>query len=221
MEFSWGSERSTYHTTMVRRVHSYLKKQCTRANYEQKTVEGRQTDALSYIDNGKFKTWFLCEIKVNPSDLLKAVSQIHDTAFRWRKTHIGDTVIPVIAFPARLEKKLKDTDKWDSQCDLCKKSDVAIWIIEQSTVREFQGYKTTKAKSAAAKPARAKVTKAKSATAKDTTRKTAAVKTTPKKAIIKKATARKPATAKTKPKTAAIKKTPTRKTVARKSSSKK
>lgn len=165
MSFNWGfSERSTYHTTCVHRVNAYLKRSCTIADFERKLVDNRITDALGIIEKGKSKTWFLCEIKVNYSDLQKAPNQIHDTAFRFKERHREDTIVPVIAFPARLQKELVDFNNWNSFRDICKKLDVAIWVIEQSTVREFQGYTTTKAKAVVAKPIKAP--KAKAATAK-------------------------------------------------------
>jgi hypothetical protein len=163
---------------MVRRVHSYLKKKCSVADSERKTVEGRTTDALGYIDGDKFKTWYLCEIKVNPSDLLKGVSQIHDTAFRFKQAHKGDIVIPVLAFPTRLQQQLIQDNKWNSHCDLCKRSDVAIWIIEQSTVREFRNPTTAKTKEVAPKATKSKTMSKKRTTAKATKADTATRKVT-------------------------------------------
>ncbi|MFC2066237.1 hypothetical protein ACFLUO_04140 [Chloroflexota bacterium] len=201
-----GSDRSTYHTTCVHRVNAYLKRSCTIADFERKLVDNRITDALGIIEKGIFKTWFLCEIKVNYSDLQKAPNQIHDTAFRFKQRHKGDTVVPVIAFPARLQKELVDFDNWNSFRDICKRLDVSIWVVEQSTVREFQGYTTTKAKSTATKPIMAKVVKAKSTTAKPAKAKVAKTKSAAAKTTTKKTT-----TTKTKPK----------KTAARKGASKK
>jgi hypothetical protein len=187
-------------------------------------VDNRITDALGIVEKGKSKTWFLCEIKVNYPDLQKAPNQIHDTAFRFRQKHREDTIVPVIAFPARLQKELVDFDNWNSFRDICRRLDVAIWIIEQSTVREFQGYTTTKAKAAVAKatiatkaksttakPAKAKVTKAKSTTAKFAKAKVTKVKSAaakPTKVTKAKSTTAKPAKAKvTKVKSAAAKPT--------------
>jgi len=163
-----GSERSTYHTTMVNRVNGHLRRICTSAEKEIGLVDNRITDAWGY--DAKTRTYYLCEIKVNYKDLQKAVYQIHDTAFRYKPKYDREaTIIPVIAFPRRLYEELVDNDNWKSFRDICNKSGVAIWSIEQSTVRQIHGPKpklpktkpTNKAK-ATAKPKPA--SKAKAAT---------------------------------------------------------
>ncbi len=179
MIFGWP-ERSTYHTTMVKRVNAHLRRICTASEKETGLVYGRITDAWGY--DGKTRTYYVCEIKVNFNDLQKAVYQIHDTAFRYKPKYDKDAnILPVIAFPKRLYDELVDHENWGSLSDACNKLGVAIWIIEQSTVRQVQGSKPkspkskpiAKAKTATkSKPiAKAKATKAKPiAKAKTTTK---------------------------------------------------
>lgn len=162
----WGSEpRSTYHKTIVRKVNHYLKQKCSKANYELELVTGYRTDAFGY--DRKSKTWYICEIKVNPSDLKKAPQQILDTKFHFPKTryyHTGDTVVPVIAIPARLANYLVKQNEWTSLRNTCKMVKVALWVVEQSTIREVMGpkvKKVVKAKSARASTAKKKVTRTK------------------------------------------------------------
>ena len=141
MNFFGYPERSTYHATCVNRVKSHLKRICTKADKEQGLVPNRITDAWGY--DKKIKTWYLCEIKVNLNDLHKAVTQIHDTVHRFKLKKSNDQVIPVIAIPNALYIDLKkyELDKWKSFCSLCKTVGVAIWIIEQSNIRQIQGPK--------------------------------------------------------------------------------
>ena len=172
----WGAERSSYHGTCVRKVYRYLKKKCSIANYEESLVTGYITDAWGYNRNSKI--WYLCEIKVNESDLQKAPKQIFDTVFHFPKTkfyHRGDTVVPVIAFPARLQKELVKFNTWDSLRNICRTMKVAIWVIEQSTIREVTRRKTkvAKTKSAMTKAVKAKQSKTKSAKTKTTIAKAA------------------------------------------------
>ena len=191
--FSWGPERSTYHKTMVQWVHAYLNRKYGVADSERSLVDDRITDTFAY--DKKSKTLYLCEIKVNWNDLQKAPYQIHDTVFRFKRAHKGAKVVPVVAFPLRLQKELIKEDTWGSFRDTCKKIGVAIWIIEQSSIRQAQGPTTsstkaqpapksttkargTKAKSAAAKPTKVKVTKKTTAKAKPTKRKTTTGKRT-------------------------------------------
>jgi hypothetical protein len=173
----WGpTERSTYHGTCVRKVDRYLNKKCTVAHSERKLVAERITDASGY--DAKRKTWYLCEIKVNWSDLQKAPYQIHDTAFRFPRNpfyHKGDTVMPVIALPARLQKELVQHHNWDSLRDQCTKTGIGLWIIEQSGVREITSPNTKGVKT---KSARASTAKTKTSRAKKTKSKTRAVKST-------------------------------------------
>jgi hypothetical protein len=180
MIFSWGIERSTYHGTCVRKVYRYLKQKCGEADYERQLVTGYITDALGH--DVKRKTWYLCEIKVNESDLQKAPKQIFDTVFHFRKNHIGDTIVPVIAFPARLQKELVKLNTWDSFCNICKTMKAAIWVIEQATVREFMNPKTkvvkTKTKRPKTKTTKTKTTRAKKAKPKTRTTKSTKVKKT-------------------------------------------
>ena len=154
MIFGW-SERSTYHTTMVKRVNGHLRRICTVAEKEIGLVDSRITDAWGY--DAKTKTYYVCEVKVNFKDLQKAVYQIHDTAFRYIPKYDKEAnIIPVIAFPIGLYKELVDYDNWGSLSDACNKLGVAIWIIEQSTVRQIQG---PKPKSPKSKPiAKSKIT---------------------------------------------------------------
>jgi len=137
---NWGwSERSTYHATCVNRVKSHLKRICTEAGKETGFVPGRITDAWGY--DRATKTIYFCEIKVNPKDLLKAVSQIHDTFFKFKPKDPENKVIPVIALPKRLYDELVkyDVGQWKSFRSLCKTAKIAIWIIEQSTIQQIQG----------------------------------------------------------------------------------
>ncbi|MFC1955052.1 hypothetical protein ACFLWZ_00685 [Chloroflexota bacterium] len=180
----FGKSRNTYHKTCVNRVKSHLKGICTVADKETGLVASRITDAWGYDRNTK--TWYLCEIKVNPNDLLKAVTQIHDTCYKFKPKDPEDTVIPVIVIPLRLyDHFLKvDVDQWRSFRTLCDTTHIAIWIIEQSVIPQIQGPKPK----AAAKP---KATaKPKAATK---------VKTTTKAKTVKSA-AREKSTAKGKPK---------------------
>jgi len=187
-------ERSTRHATCVRKVYRYLKQKYGEANYEQKTVADRITDALGYSQ--KSKTWYLCEIKVNWSDLQKSPYQIHDTAFRFQKSHKGDTVVPVIAFPARLQKELVNYDNWDSLRDTCRRLGIAIWVVEQSGVREE--ITSPKAKVVKTKSARTSTSNTKTSGVKKVKAKPRAIKSdkiNPTKAETKKKTASKaPAT---------------------------
>ena len=130
-------ERSTYHTTCVNRVRSHLSRVCTASDKEIGLVKHRITDAVGYDE--KTKTYYLCEIKVNFNDLQKGVYQIHDTAFRFKPKNKNAQVIPVISFPNRLYKELIKFDNWKSLSDACKKVGVAVWVIEQSTIRQIQG----------------------------------------------------------------------------------
>jgi len=69
---------------------------------------------------------------------------------------MGGVVAAVIAISNPLYKGLvnNEAEKWGSFCDLCKTNNIAIWVVEQSAVRQIQGPKsksTTKVK-AATKP---------------------------------------------------------------------
>jgi hypothetical protein len=163
----WPSERSKYHENCVRKVFRYLKKKCDEADYERSLVPGHITDA--YGHDTKSKTWYICEIKVNWGDLQKAPHQIYETAFLFKKKHRGDTVIPVIALPSRLQKELVKYNNWVSLCSHCKATGVAIWAIESASVRQIKSSgKTVKAKNkkitttAKKKTIRTKNTKSKS-----------------------------------------------------------
>jgi len=150
MIFGWP-ERSTYHTTMVNRVNAHLRRICTAAEKEMGLVYGRITDAWGY--DGKTRTYYVCEIKVNFKDLQKAIYQIHDTAFRYKPRYDKDAnIIPVIAFPKGLYKELVDYENWGSLSDACNKLGVAIWVIEQSAVRQVQGPKPTRKPKTVTKP---------------------------------------------------------------------
>ena len=201
LSFLWG-ERSTYHKTMVRRVHAYLKKKYSVVDFERSLVKDRITDAFAHDE--KTKTWYLCEIKVNLGDLQKATTQIHDTVFRFRRAHKGSKVVPVIAFPSRLQKELVKLDNWGSFRDNCKNNGVAIWVIEQSSVRQVLGPNITSAKASATKKATTKQANDRKRTAMKTVNKKAApkrvgaqkavpVRTTLKKVVVKKTASKKPA----------------------------
>jgi phosphate starvation-inducible protein PhoH len=139
--FGWPAERSTYHATNVKRVKSYLKRICVEAGEEKGFVPGRITDAWGY--DKITKTIYFCEVKVNPNDLLKAVSQIHDTVFKFKPKDPKNKVIPVIAIPKRLYNDLVkyDVGQWRSFRSLCKTTNIAVWIIEQSNIVQIQGPK--------------------------------------------------------------------------------
>ena len=186
------AERSQLHKHCVSRVKSHLKRTCDNADKEQGLVSGRITDAWGY--NRGEKTWFLCEIKVNIKDLQKGVTQIHDTCFRFKVSNQGDKVIPVLAIPNKLYNEMRkyEPGQWSSFSSLCKNTDIAVWVVEQSNIRQIQGPKpttpkpkaTTKVK-ATAKPkaatkakatAKSKITAKASATAKTTATKKPALK---------------------------------------------
>jgi len=142
---SWlgWSERSKAHAYCVNRVKSHLKRTCTMADKEMGLVPSRITDAWGY--NKEKKTWFLCEIKVNVDDLHKAVTQIHDTCYRFKPKNRDDKVIPVIAIPNKLyiEMQRHDLSRWTSFRSLCQQMNIALWIVEQSNIRQIQGPKPT------------------------------------------------------------------------------
>ncbi len=142
MIFGWPTERSTYHGTMVNRVKSHLKRTCDIAGKEHGFVSGRITDAYGY--DKVTKTIYFCEVKVNPTDLLKSVFQIQDTVFRYVRKDPQITVIPVIAVPKRLfdDWGKYNHDKWVSFKNLCKTNKIALWIIEQSDIKQIQGPKS-------------------------------------------------------------------------------
>jgi hypothetical protein len=194
----WGyPERSTYHNTCVKKVFRYLKKKCDNADYERKLVADRITDALGC--NTKSKTWYLCEIKVNWNDAQKGVTQIHDTAFRFRKTHRGYNIVPVLAIPSRLQKELVKFDNWNSLRDQCKNSNIAIWVIEATNIREISSSKTGVEKN---KRAVIKVTKYRKSKTKTTKRKTTMHRINkPNKRVVKSPKTKKPKTQSTKRKT--------------------
>jgi len=169
--FSFWGERSTYHKTCVRRVHAHLRRKYGIADFERSLVSDRITDAWGY--DKKSKTWYLCEIKVNWSDLQKAPLQIHDTALRFKKNHKDSAVVPVIALPLKLQKELVKINTWNSFCDTCKKLNMAIWVIEQSSVRQIQSPRHKTSKAITSKP---KVTKIKIAATKKTKSKSLQVK---------------------------------------------
>ena len=199
----WGpAERSTYHKTCVKKVYRYLKNKCDEADYERKLVADRITDALGC--NTKSRTWYLCEIKVNWNDAQKGVTQTHDTAFRFKKTHRGYTIVPVLAIPSRLQKELVKFDNWDSLCDQCKNSGIAIWVIEQAGVREITKPKTkiVKAKSAVPKVVKTKRLKTKATKTTTTGTKT---KAKTKKSSVQSPKAKRPKTQSTKRKTSKTK----------------
>jgi hypothetical protein len=227
MIFGWPAERSTYHATMVNRVKSHLKRLYNDAGKERGFVRGRITDAYGY--DKATKTVFFCEVKVGPADLLKSVFQIKDTVFRYTPKDPQVTAIPVIAVPKRLfeEWGKYNYDKWVSFKDLCKTNKIALWIIEQSDIRQIQGPKPKALKTKTIKPsAKSKTTKRKTTTKtkanntikakKNTIKKR---KSTPKTKTVK---TRKASTG-TKSKTSSVKKSPTikkRKSVAKSPSDK-
>ena len=104
----YGKERSTYHNTIVHKVCAYLKRNGCTAGSEKSLVSKRRTDAYGYstITN----TWYICEIKVDGSDLYKGVGQIDDTVKRFKNAPLykskGGLIIPVIAIPNRLYNDL-------------------------------------------------------------------------------------------------------------------
>jgi hypothetical protein len=193
-------ERSTYHTTCVNRVKSHLKRICAQAGKEMGFVPGRITDAWGY--DKKTNTIYFCEIKVNPGDLLKAVSQIHDTVFRFKPKDAKSKVIPVIAVPKRLYNDMAkyEAGQLASFRSLCKTQSIAIWIIEQSNIRQIQGPKPksplkVKAKAKLATTAKSRTSKPRSrakvkATIKRKT--TAKAKTSPKSKASSKSSVTKP-----------------------------
>lgn len=194
MSWPWGPERKTWyfdHDACVRKVYRYLKQKCTEANYERELVKDRRTDAFGYDKNTK--TWYVCEIKVDPTDLLKAPFQIMDTAFRFKKKKRFHNVTPVIAIPAPLHRKIQRSDIWRSLSAQCRQNNTELWIIESGAVKELQTTgivvgkpKVVKAKTTRVKPSkrkattgkRIKVTKKTTVKAKPTKRKTTTGKRT-------------------------------------------
>jgi hypothetical protein len=175
MAWSFYSERSTYHRTIVHRVYAQLKRSGFSADFERSLVPGRVTDTFGY--SVKKKTWYLCEIKVNWTDLQKAITQIHEQVYNFKRSRLymdkEGSIVPVIAIPNSLYSYLMKyyAFQWGSYCSLCKTNNIALWVVEQSTIRQIQGPKpkpSTKVK--AATKART-LTKAKSATKPKTTRK--------------------------------------------------
>jgi len=156
------AERSTYHTTMVNKVNAYLKRNCSISEKELGLVSGRITDACGYDE--KTNTYFICEVKVDFSDLQKAPYQIHETAFKYKPKKIGAKKIPIIAIPKALYLGLINNDKWESLSDACAKLGVAFWVIEQSTVRQIQGPKPTSPKKPKAVRAKTSTTNKKKST---------------------------------------------------------
>jgi hypothetical protein len=157
MIFAWPNERSTYHGTCVNRVKSHLKRICTDAGKERGFVPGRITDAYGY--DKLTNTLYFCEIKVNPNDLLKAITQLHITSSNFKPKNPHTKIIPVIAIPKKLAleiSKNKPLD-WKSFKALCKTSHTAIWIIEQSSVRQLQGPKPNVPKTKVKKTTKVKV----------------------------------------------------------------
>jgi len=140
MVFDWGfgePKRKTWyfnHAACVRKVYRYLKAKYTEADYERKLVEGRITDAYGY--NQKTKTHYVCEVKVKWDDLQKAVFQVTDTTRRLQKKHKKDTVVPVLAIPGALEKKLRGWGDWQSLRRHCRETGVKVWIIESGGIRQ-------------------------------------------------------------------------------------
>lgn len=136
----WG-EKSTYHNTIVHRVYAQLKRNGCTADFERSLVPNRVTDTFGY--NKSKNTWYLCEIKVNWSDLQKAVTQIHETVYNFKRSPLylkkEAKIVPVIAIPNSLYSELvKYYDhQWGSFCSLCKTNNIALWVVEQSTIRQI------------------------------------------------------------------------------------
>ena len=202
----YGPEpRSTRHSTFVRRVRKYLEKKCGRAGSEEQVVHGHITDAFGF--NKKSKTAYLCEVKVRRSDLRRAPNQIYETALRFRKDHRIYTTVPVIAIPVKLYRFLVDKDNWEPLYSMCGNLGIALWVIEQSAIREILSPKIDKA--VKTKGSRASTTKKKATRAKNTVSK---------KRVVKKGKTRKTKT--TKKKTTRSKSTSVKKRVARTSRAK-
>lgn len=165
----WGSERSQAHTWCVNRVRKSLEGKGYVAEKEYSLVSDRITDAWAH--DKKNNIWYLCEIKVQLNDLPKAVPQIHDTARRF-KFHPGyikkgrGVIVPVIAISNPLYKEMEDyyPDIWKSYRELCKTLDIALWVVEQSTILKLQGPKVKPAVKAKATTKTKTATKAKATT---------------------------------------------------------
>jgi hypothetical protein len=138
----WGyTERSTDHALKVTRVKNYLKTFCTETDVERSLVPGRITDAFGY--DKVTNTFYVCEIKVSPGDWEKAITQLHITSSNYKPRHTNTVIIPVFAIPNRLATELLKYKplEWKSIKSLCKNNKIAIWIIEQSSIRQIQGPK--------------------------------------------------------------------------------
>jgi len=168
MAWPYYDERSTYHKTIVHRVYAQLKRNGCSADFEHSLVPRRVMDTFGY--NGKTKTWYLCEIKVNWPDLQKAVTQIHEQVYNFKRSKLymdkGGNVVPVIAIPNNMynEHVKYYTDQLESFCSLCKTTNIALWIVEQSTIRQIQGPKLKTAVKAKAMTKPKTPTKAKATT---------------------------------------------------------
>lgn len=191
MSWLFGPERRTWykdHDACVQKVYRYLKAKCSEADLERQLVADRRTDAYGY--DKKAKIWYVCEIKVDWSDLQKAVYQVTDTAFRFQKTKRASSVIPVLAIPTPLQKKLHKWDNWQSLCESCRRSGIEIWLIDSGTVKQVKGTQVTPPKMEGAKPSAVKVrvTEAKTSKAKAVRAKTTKVTTSKRKATQAKTT---------------------------------
>jgi len=143
------------HDACVGKVWRYLGRKYTKADYEQGIVYGRITDAYGY--NDKTKQWCVCEVKVEWPDVQQGPIQIFDTAFNLQKKHKECTVVPVLAIPDALERRLRRWRNWDGLLHGCNKLGVEIWGIESGAIRRAQGSKAQGTKAGATKP---KATKA-------------------------------------------------------------
>lgn len=175
----WGTEpRSTYHNTCVKRVRKYLERKCGKAGSERKLIPGHITDAYGF--NKKQKIIYLCEVKVERSDLNRAPKTIYETVLKFKRNHKDyDTVVPVIAVGLRLHKFLVKQDNWESLFNMCKNLSIALWVIEQSTIREVISpkiNKIVKTKSSRASTTKKKVTKAKKTVSRKRSAKTSKVR---------------------------------------------
>ena len=162
-----GYQNSKAHRTCVGRVKSHLKTMCTSVDHEIGLVPYRRTDAYGY--NSKNKVLYLCEIKVERTDLPKVFEELPDQERRVKKTpeYIKAgvlKVVPVLAVSNKLYQELSKRypDEWESMRGTCRKLGISIGVVEQSNIIYLQGKNpitlkgkpATKAKTAAnAKPA--------------------------------------------------------------------
>jgi hypothetical protein len=121
---------------------------CTSVDHEIGLVPYRRTDVYGY--DSKNKVLYLCEIKVQRTDLPKVFEELPDQERRVKKTpeyiQAGVLkVIPVLAVSNNLYQEVSKhyPDEWKSTRSTCKKLGMSIWVVEQSRIQYLQGIDPT------------------------------------------------------------------------------